>query len=181
MYTAADLPLPIKTPRLVLRLFTAEDVPGLHRILGDEETMRYMQPPFTPDETTTFLNSFCIKRRGALAAADVINGEILGYILLNACGEEGVFETGWAFRRDCWRQGLAFEALDALLHVALAQPWMHKIFAETADPARSGALAQKLGLLPEGVQKSHTRLPDGTWADMYLYGVTKNTYIERCR
>ena len=30
---------------------------------------------------------------------------------------------------------------------------------------------RKLGMRPEGVQLSHTREPDGRWADMHLCGL----------
>ena len=60
----------IETPRLLVRDFTLEDAADLHEIFGDAETMRNCEPAYDFEKTKAFLVSFCIGRRGALAAVE---------------------------------------------------------------------------------------------------------------
>lgn len=160
----------IETPRMTIRDFAPEDARDLFEILGDRETMAYCEPPYDFEKTEAFLHSFCIGRRGAVAAVHRERGKVIGYILFSDQGE-GVYEMGWFFNRSFWRQGYAWEACKAVMDYAFAECHAHKIFAETIDPIRSAALMKKLGMHPEGVQRSQVKDPRGNWADVYLYGL----------
>ncbi len=159
-----------QTPRLLLRPFVSEDAPALHEILGDRETMAYCEPPYTLEQTRRFLADFCIKRQGALAAVRKDNGLLTGYILFKPIDKD-VYEIGWIFRRDCWRQGYAYEACSGVIDRAFRVLGAHKLLAETIDPGKSVPLMEKLGMLPEGIQRSQVRDLSGNWADLYLYGI----------
>lgn len=162
----------IETERLIIREFLPADAPALHRILGDEETMRDCEPAYTPEKTAAFLQDFCIGKRGALAAVHKETDDLIGYILFRDQGN-AVYEIGWFFRRDIWRRGYAFEACRALIDHAFRCMNVHRIFAETADPVRSVGLMKKLGMQPEGIQRKHAQLPCGKRADLHLYGLLK--------
>ena len=97
-------------------------------------------------------------------------GKVIGYLLFRPFGE-GVYEIGWFFNRAFWRQGYAYEACKAVLDDAFDRRNAHKVFAETIDGERSVPLMKKLGMRPEGVQRSQTKDPLGNWADLYLYGI----------
>ncbi len=162
----------IETTRLIIRDFVMEDVEGLFEILGDAETMRYCEPAYDQEKTKSFLKTFCIGRRGAVAAVEKYNGKLLGYILLNEL-EPKVYEMGWIFHRSYWRQGYAFEACKAVIDHAFRELDAHKIFAETIDSEKSVPLMEKIGMTREGVQRGHTRDMNGNWVDLYLYGLLK--------
>ncbi len=97
---------------------------------------------------------------------------MIGYILFNAF-EEGVYEIGWIFNKNYWRQGYAFESCKAVVEYAFNQLEAHKIFAEAIDSVKSVGLMKKLGMRLEGIQRSQTKDNDGTWADLYFYGLLK--------
>lgn len=160
----------IETPRMTIRDFAPGDARDLFEILGDQETMAYCEPAYDFEKTEAFLHSFCIGRRGAVAAVHRERGKVIGYILFNHQGE-GIYEMGWFFNRSFWRQGYAWEACKAVMDYAFEECHAHKIFAETIDPVRSVALMKKLGMQPEGVQRSQVKEPGGNWADLYLYGL----------
>lgn len=147
----------IETSRITVRDFAPEDAAGLHDILGDDETMEYCEPAYDFCKTQRFLNSFCIERRGAVAAVSRDTGRIIGYILFNEL-EKGIFELGWIFNKNFWRQGYAYEACTAVIDYAFCNKKAHKIIAETTDALKSVRLMEKLGMRFEGKQ-----------ADMYLY------------
>lgn len=159
----------LETPRMMIRGFTPEDADDLHEILGDDDTMEYCEPAYDFEKTKEFLNSFCIGRNGAVAAVQKETGKMVGYILFNEL-EKGVYEMGWFFNRRFWGQGLAYEACKAVIDYAFMKLDVHKVFAETIDAVKSVGLMKKLGMQPEGIQRSHARDNHGNWADLYLYG-----------
>lgn len=141
----------------------------LHEILGDAETMKYCEPAYSLEKTRAFLQSFCIGRRGAVAAVHREQDKVIGYILFNQL-ETGVYEMGWIFHRRFWGQGYAYEACKAVMEYAFEKLHAHKVFAETIDPVKSAGLMRKLGMRCEGIQRSQTKDLYGNWADLYLYG-----------
>lgn len=167
----------IQTERLILRPFEGTDLDALQAILGDQETMTFVEPPYEIRQTEAFLRDFCIGRRGALAAALRETGQVIGYLLFKPL-EEGVYELGWIFHRAFWRQGYAYEACAALTRYAFEALHAHKLVAETIDPVKSAGLMKKLGMRLEGVQRLQVRDYEGRWHDMYLYGLLRTEYGE---
>ena len=165
----------IETLRMTIRDFTPQDAADLHAIFGDDETMENCEPAYDFEKTRDFLSSFCIARKGAVAAVHRQNGKTIGYILFNEA-HEGVYEMGWIFNRNFWRQGYAFEACRAVINHAFRERRAHKIFAEAIDAGKSVGLMEKLGMRPEGVQRSQTKDNHGNWADLYLYGLLEEDW-----
>lgn len=162
----------IETQRILIRDFKPEDAADLYEILGDSETMAHCEPPYSFEKTKNFLAEFCIGRKGAFAAVHKESGKVVGYILFHAV-EEAVYEIGWFFNKQYWGKGYACESCSQVIAYAFGELHAHKIFAESTDTAKSVPLMQKLGMRPEGIQRSHTRDNDGNWADLYLYGLLK--------
>ena len=160
----------LETDRMIVREFTMADLDDLQEILGDEETMVYSEPAYPRARTAEFLRRFCIEKRGAVAAVLKDTGRVIGYILFHEL-DEGVYEMGWFFNRTCWGKGYALEACKAVVDHAFNQQNAHKIFAETIDAGKSVGLMKKLGMKPEGIQRSQVQDNSGAWADLYLYGL----------
>lgn len=160
----------IETNRLLMREFLMDDASDLYEILGDEETMKYCEPPYDLEKTKKFLAEFCIGRNGAVAAVHKESGKVIGYILFNEF-EKAVYEMGWFFNRGYWQQGYAYECCNAVIDYAFSQLQAHKIFAETIDSEKSVALMKKLGMQLEGIQRSQTRDNRGNWVDLHFYGL----------
>lgn len=172
----------VETKRLILREFTPEDAGDLQEIFGDRETMRNCEPPYALDKTRAFLQDFCVNRRAALAAALKEGGKVIGYLLCKPLEEdprEDVYEIGWIFNRGYWRQGYAYEASAALAEYLFTQRKAHKLMAEAIDPVKSVGLMEKLGMVREGVQRSHTGDNLGGWADLYLYGMLREDWLRQ--
>lgn len=165
----------IETDRLTVRPFALSDAADLQEILGDAETMRFCEPPYSPEQTARFLSEFCIGRGGALAAERRADGKVIGYLLLSGL-DSGCCEMGWFFNRAVWGMGFAHEACAAVVRHAFTAPAVRRVWCETIDPGRSAALARKLGMRPEGVQRQHVRTPGGDWADVYLFGLLREDY-----
>lgn len=168
----------IETQRMIIRDFVPKDAADLHEILGDDETMEHCEPAYDFEKTKEFLTSFCIERRGAVAAVHKESEKLIGYILFNE-QEYGVYEMGWFFNRSFWRHGYAYESCKAVIDYAFGELGAHKIFAETIDAERSAGLMQKLGMRLEGIQRSQTKDLSGNWRDLYFYGLLKDDRRDR--
>jgi RimJ/RimL family protein N-acetyltransferase len=165
----------IETQRMRIRDFTMNDIKDLHDILGDVEVMRNCEPAYGLEKTSKFLSEFCIGKRGAIAAVHKDSGKVIGYILFNVF-DESVYEIGWFFNKNFWRQGYAYESCKAVIDYAFHVLDAHKIFAETIDSVKSVGLMKKLGMQLEGIQRSHTKDKDGNWVDIYFYGLFKEDW-----
>lgn len=149
--SALPADLCLQTPRLLLRCFAHRDAADLQEILGDAETMRYSEPPYSPEKTRQFLQAFCMEKRGALAAVHRASGKVIGYLLFHPL-QADVWELGWFFNRAWWRQGYAYEACARLADYAFGELHAAALTAETADVERSVPLMQKLGMCAAGVE-----------------------------
>ena len=166
----------METPRLIIRNFVHEDGGDLQEILGDSETMQYCEPAYDLPQTQKFLDSFCIASQGGVAVACKETNKVIGYILFKET-HKGVYEMGWFFNRNTWGRGYALESCKAVIAYAFETLHAHKIFAETIDGVKSVGLMEKLGMQPEGVQRSHTKDLQGNWADLYLYGLLEQDFF----
>ena len=160
----------IETSRMIIRDFTMNDINDMQDILGDAETMKNCEPAYAIDKTADFLQKFCIEKKGAVAAVHKETAKMIGYILFNEF-DEGVYEIGWIFNRNFWRKGFAYESCKAVIDYAFDKMNVHKVFAETIDGIKSVHLMKKLGMKPEGIQRSQTKDNFGSWADVYFYGI----------
>lgn len=165
----------IETQRMIIRNFVPEDAVDLHDIFCDDETMENCEPAYDFEKTKDFLTSFCIGRKGAVAAVHKESGKMIGYILFNEF-DAGVYEMGWIFNRNYWRQGYAYESCKAVIDRAFTELNAHKIFAETIDTVKSVSLMKKLGMQFEGIQRSQARDNHGNWADLYVYGLLEDDW-----
>lgn len=169
----------IETSRLVIRNFMSNDAADLHEILGDDETMENCEPAYDFEKTEKFLNSFCIDCNGAVGAIHKDSNKLIGYILFNGHGD-GVYEMGWIFNRNFWRQGYAYEACKAVIDCAFGKLGANRIFAETVDNVKSVSLMRKLGMSFEGIQHSPPEDNNGIGTDLYFYGLLKAAWRKQC-
>ena len=162
----------LRTERLILRPYSPADDRDLYEIFSDPQVMEHCEAPYTPEQTRQILSYFIEKELG-YAAVLAETGKVIGHILFHQlpAEEDGIYEIGWFFNRAYWHQGYAYEASTSLMEYGFRELHLHKICAETIDPVRAAALMKKLGMVHEGTFLSHTRAPDGHWADVYWYGI----------
>ena len=86
----------IETDRLLIRNFTMADVPQLQRILADPEVMRYLEPPYTPEQTRAFVRDagLCEPPR-VYAVCRKDTGRLIGHVIFHPYNRYGDYEIGW--------------------------------------------------------------------------------------
>ncbi len=158
----------LETPRLILRRLAAYDAPALHAMLSDAETMRYWStlPHQEIAETEAWIGeSLAAMARGdAHDFAVLRDGRVVGRVAFWMGNE-----IGFLFHREVWGQGIAREAVAALLDHGFAVLNFTTVRADV-DPAnlRSLGLLERLGFQRTGYAERTFKIGE-TWVDsVYL-------------
>ncbi len=105
----------IETERLLVRRLQEADDEKLYAVLSDPEVMRYIEPPFSLEQTRSFI------REAGLCEPPLVyaviwkqTGELIGHLIWHPW-DETAMELGWILRRDFWGRGIARELTAAIL------------------------------------------------------------------
>jgi len=167
----------IRTDRLVLRHARPGDLAELHTVFSDPVPMRWWStlPHTTLDETRTWLDGMIA---GNTEGSDDYIIERDG----TAIGKAGFYrmpDIGYILHPNHQRQGLAFEALTAVIaHVFAIRP-VETLTADV-DPenAASIRLLERLGFQKTG-SADRTWNIGGDWKDSFYYGLTRADWTHR--
>ncbi|HEY0550025.1 MAG TPA: GNAT family protein [Verrucomicrobiae bacterium] len=182
--TAGKIPVPITTPRLVLRRLAATDWEDLVEFLSDEELFQYVQDgPFDEKEVVEWLAS---DRRVKLTTPGTTfslaielqsKAKVIGTIYLHSTDE---FRSQTNVRiyvsRKFQRQGFATEALKAVLEFCFDSIALHRVSA-WCDSRNIAAccLAAKAGMRREG-ELIKERFVNDEWINTVLYALLNEEY-----
>lgn len=175
-----DLPVPVITPRLILRPAMPGDGPALHE--AKMETWDLLTPwmPWTKTKSSVAEDEALVRH----AYARFIKREdmmMLGFCrqsekLLLATGLHGLdwetrrFEIGYWVRKSAQGQGYAQESTNALTRYTLEAMKARAVVIYAALNNRpSHNVAQKLGFIEEGTFKAARLLPTGEISDAVYY------------
>ncbi|MBS0410491.1 MAG: GNAT family N-acetyltransferase [Proteobacteria bacterium] len=157
----------LRTARLVLRPARPGDLLALHAIFTDAEAMAYWSTPPHRDLATTQAWLESMLAADPAESCDFIverDGRVIG-----KAGCWRLPEVGYILARDQWGQGLAREALEAVVaHVFAAHPLAALIADVDPRNARSLALLKGLGFV-ETSRAERTMQVGEAWVDsVYL-------------
>ena len=161
----------IRTARLRLRRARPDDLGAIHAILSDPVAMRYWStPPFTELEQSRRWLAGMIEAPAEEADDYVIE---LGGRVIGKAGAWRLPEIGYILSPDHWGQGLAREALTALIPALFAR---HPIEALTADVdprnAASLRLLARLGFEETGRAARTCQVGD-EWQDSVYFALRR--------
>jgi ribosomal-protein-alanine N-acetyltransferase len=166
----------IETPRLILRRLASYDAPVLHEMLSDAETMRYWSslPHVALAETEAWIaESIAATARGdAHDFAVLRDGRLVGRVAFWMGNE-----IGFLFHRDVWGQGVAREAVGALLRHGFEALRFTSVRADV-DPEnqRSLALLERLGFQRTGTAERTFKIGDN-WVDSVYLELTAGDFV----
>ncbi|MBV6658163.1 MAG: GNAT family N-acetyltransferase [Devosiaceae bacterium] len=153
----------IRTQRLVLRRAKLEDAAALFAAFNDPEAMAYWDslPHTKLAQTERFV-------RHLVAADDAVTDDFVVEYEGAVIGKAGFWrmpEIGFILRRDMWGQGLAREAVAALIARAFEHHGLPEIIADI-DPRneRSRRLLTALGFVQTRFAHKNLKVGD-TWVD----------------
>lgn len=105
--------------KLNIRRMNEGDLQALHALLSDGEVMRYIEPPFTVEQTKRFLESAGLSEPPLVYAVDG-EGGFIGYVIYHPY-DEGSMEIGWLLKREEWGKGCAAALTERLIEMAFAE------------------------------------------------------------
>ena len=169
----------IETPRLLLRHFTLADLPTLLAYRNDPLVAKYQSwESMTDAEGRAFIEEMQQSQPGVAGAgfqfaiARKPSGLHIGdcfFTLLDHDPRQA--EIGYSLARAHWGQGLATEALSAILAYSFRTLALHRVIAVTdCRNQASVALLERLGMRREGHFLKHVWFK-GAWADEYQYAM----------
>jgi len=182
---SSDLPT-IDGNRVRLRQLSVPDLDDLHRVFSDATAMRYWSRPafVDPAETRDYLAAIDAGReRGDLlqwGIEHVGQARIIGTAtLFHIDREQGRAEIGYILQSSHWGQGLANEALTAVLRHARDQMGMRRIDADV-DPRNAASLRciERLGFVREGYSRERWVVA-GEVQDSVLLGLLTRELVVR--
>ncbi|SDC78838.1 GNAT family N-acetyltransferase [Shouchella lonarensis] len=146
----------IETKRLCLRPFTEDDIPRLHEIFSDRETMAHYPSPFSYEKTEAWVRwnqeSYEENGFGLWAVCLQENQTLIGDCGLvkqtvDGCTE---VEVGYHIDKNHWSQGFGSEAAFACKNYAFKTLGLNRIISIVApDNMPSRRVAEKIGLREE--------------------------------
>ena len=176
----AKRPVPhptLSTSRLRLRQFRAEDTDAMHECFANPEAMRFWNRPVHTKriETERVVRS-CIECTPSYyrfwAVADAKTDRCLGM----ANYHDGHIRSkrvaiGYIIDPARQRQGIATEAVSAMLDFCFGELGLHRVQAFIhPDNTASRTLVEKLGFRCEGLLRDNLRVDD-VWRDDMLYAL----------
>lgn len=169
----------IETARLLLRMFSHDDLDDLARIYNDADVMRYLSGhPLTREETAGWLNYFLTGWEnygfGWWAVVLKESGELIGHCGLQFIHVTAEVEVTYGLAKAYWRRGLASEAARACLRYGFEQLKLDRIYA-LADPGNIGShrVMERVGMRYDKTEYYKDDLYEG---DLIYYVILRDEY-----
>ncbi|MBR0429211.1 MAG: GNAT family N-acetyltransferase [Lachnospiraceae bacterium] len=99
-----------------IRRFTENDLQDLYETISDPEVMRYIEPPYSMEQTREFLMQCGLSEHPRIYVAEA-DGEYIGYVI-NHDYDESSIEIGWLLKRSAWGKGYAKELTQMMIEMA---------------------------------------------------------------
>ncbi len=171
-------PPEIRTDRLLLRPFRADDVDDVFSFSSDPEWGRYLEVPwpYSRRDAEEFVAGAVLSDasdgEAKLRWAIVHEGRVSGFV--NLMPEAGAAELGYGIARPLWGQGLVTEAAAAALRHGFDSLGLARIYAyAVVHNEASWRVMEKLGMKREGFLRRR-RMIRGEYVDDVLYSVVRD-------
>lgn len=178
MTEKSDFNIVVETERLLLRELVSDDLPGLCRVLQDEEVTYAYERVFTEKEIGFWLKGqiqcYAMDGFGMWAVVLKETGEMIGHagISMQVYGDEELPEIGYMFEKAFWHHGYATEAAVACRDYAFRVLGLEKVYSVIrADNMASRAVARRNGMRITGTAYKSVM---GKMIPHYMYSVKKS-------
>jgi len=170
----------ITTARLVLRPFSWVDADALFDYASNPDYARFQSGPddFNRAASDKFLAELMLRERDVRPVwAITVEDHVVGIVTLNFESGHRIAVLGYGLHRDLWGQGLAGEAVRAVLDEAFAEyAMLHRVRAQTdLRNVRSSGLLAKLGFTHEGTLRAEVGR-GGELVNGAIYGLLREEW-----
>ena len=169
----------LNTERLLLRPFGSNDVHDVLAYASEPEFGLYLllPQPYTRDDAARFVARQVLDEWSTRPTfAIVLQHHVVGGIGLRIDEEDQRAEMGYALARPHWGNGLTLEAARAVMTWGFERYALHKVCAAAAlENRRSWRVMEKLGMIREGLRRSHSKIGD-KHVDYVSYGILRTEW-----
>ena len=173
----------LTTPRLVMRPFGPGDVDDVFEYARDSEWAEYLPEvpqPYTKRDAEEFIaGQMMASPKKQVSWAIVLDGTGIGGIILSVDAQHETGEIDYALAKMHWGQGFMPEAAGAVVDWGFRQRGLHKISSHPdIRNRRSWRVLEKLGMVREGVPRSHRKdpRPGHPRIDIVSYGLLREEW-----
>ncbi|MCD0485217.1 GNAT family N-acetyltransferase [Streptacidiphilus sp. ASG 303] len=177
-------PITRRSPRLLLRELTVDDVNPVHAIYGSPEATAHLSfEPRSRDQVSAIV-ARSVESAGAdprteyaLAVTRHDSGQLIGFARLALDPHQQQAATiGFALRPDVWGIGYGRETVGLLLALAFEDLGLHRVWAARAPLNEASAKTLlAAGMTEEGRIRGHVFVR-GSWRDSITYGVLREEW-----
>ncbi|WP_247217591.1 GNAT family N-acetyltransferase [Synechococcus sp. C9] len=161
----------LETDRLVLRQLQSEDLDEFYKICGDPEIMRYVGDgqPLSREQTQRWIKKSQENYQkygfGCSAVVAKEDAYLIGYCGFVNPTTNGEAEIIYGFKKQYWGQGLASEAVKAMLDFGLERCGLRRVIA-TIDPSNQASIriVEKCGMTYCEQRLDEHHLPEVVYA-----------------
>jgi RimJ/RimL family protein N-acetyltransferase len=176
---------PVRTPRLVLRPFTPDDLEALHDFHRLPEVTRYLyHEPRNRAEVSVLLqgkiasSSLSADSKALCLAAELaVTGQLVGdctLFWLSRAHQQG--EIGFIFHPAFQGRGLAIEAAAAMLRLGFEGLGLHRIMGRCdGRNRRSARVMERIGMRREA-HLVENEFVKGEWTDELVYAILRSEW-----
>ncbi|ODT98470.1 MAG: hypothetical protein ABS81_27830 [Pseudonocardia sp. SCN 72-86] len=169
----------LRTARTVLRELTHADADALFAFRSDPEEQRHNDSPLTePGQALELVDRLAreYRERSVVRWGLEFGGTVVGLLGFNSWdAHHDRADVGYDLSRRLWGQGLAAEAMAAVLDFGFDRMALQRIeiWTESAN-TRSVRMAERLGFVREGTLRGYVRADDGeTRHDVDVFGLLR--------
>lgn len=173
----------LTSERLILRRALLTDAPDVLIFRSDAYVQRFNSPVFKEvneaEELIHELHNEYFQRSGICWGVTLKNEDkVIGLFGFHHWSKHHRHaEIGYDMNRAYWGQGIASEALRAMLHFGFTQMNLNRIYAGTiADNQESVRLLERLGFVREGTKRGLSWEDDGTFHDGAMYSLLQHEW-----
>ncbi len=176
----------IKTERLTLRRFALSDAQAIYDSwASDPRVTRFLS--WTPHEsvevTRTLLKGWCAlyENPAYYHWGIVYEGQLVGGIsVVRQNDRDERAELGYCIGHDFWGRGITAEAAGAVIDYLFSTVGVHRVeIRHATDNPASGRVAEKCGLVSEGILRGAGRIGTGEFKDTRVWGILRDEWEAR--
>jgi len=190
MISLADRRAPrLVTERLLLRELDLDDAAAVSERAGDRRVAQFLMAVPSPYPVSLAMRwimariAWWPQQRGVTLAITRREApqHLLGSVSLRRHARDQRAELGYWLGADVWGQGYATEAADALVEFGFREMHLQRIYAQVlAGNDASCRVLEKLGMLSEGIRRSHVR-KGKRLHDVTMFGLLREEWRDRVR
>ena len=169
----------LRTQRLVLRRWRAEDLTPFAELNADPDVMAHMQKTMSREESDAFVarieEEFDDCGFGLWAVEAPNHSPFIGFVGLHRVPFDAPFtpavEVGWRLAREHWGYGFVTEAARSAVRYGLEEVGLDEIVSFTnPDNVRSWKVMERLGMIRDPASDfEHPNVPTGHWLRPHIF------------